>query len=139
MRGARPLILLAILFILVGVGTTWYARFKAQATTAPAKPKALPPGTSAAAQGWTYTKMAKDKPVVSVFAKEFEEVEGKYRLKGIELHLFQKGGPEYDLVKSASAEFDIKEGIRRRDHHGSPSERAALGPINADPLFGRAF
>ena len=108
MRGVRPLILLAILLTLAGVGTTWYARFKAQAITAPAKPKALPPGTSAVAQGWTYTKMLKDKPVVSVFAKEFEEVEGKYRLKGIELKLFQKGGGDYDLVKSASAEFDIK-------------------------------
>ncbi|MDP8981817.1 MAG: LPS export ABC transporter periplasmic protein LptC [Acidobacteriota bacterium] len=115
MRSVRPLILLAILFILVGVGTTWYARFKAQATSAPARPKSLPPGISASAQGWSYTKMAKDKPVVSVFAKEFEEVEGKYRLKGIELHLFQKGGPEYDLVKSASAEFDIKQGILYSD------------------------
>ena len=106
MRRFGPLLVVAILFILTGVGTTYYARLRQLAQNAPAKPQRLPPGTEGAAQDWMYTKYDGSKTIYTIKSKGFEQVEGKIRLKGVELHIFSKDGKEYDAVKSASAEFD---------------------------------
>ena len=133
MRRAGPLIVILILFIIGGVGASYYARLKQQNSSAPAKPKSLPPGTTASAEGWTYTQTKDQKPVVSVRAKDFQEVNGKYQLAGVELHLFQKSGNEYDLVKSAKAEFDINQGML----YSEGEVEITMGvPVN-DPPKGR--
>ncbi len=111
MRWARPLLLIAILALLAGVGTTFYNRFKEQSAHAAKKPAPLPAGTASAAQDWTYTQTVNSKPVVFVRAKDYQEVAGKYLLNGLELHIFHKDAKEYDQVKSAKAEFDMNQGM----------------------------
>jgi lipopolysaccharide export system protein LptA len=108
MRRFGPLIVIAILFILAGVGTSYYARLKQQLKDAPAAPKKLPPGTDGAASDWVYEDTRDGKNRVSIKAKDFKQVEGKMQLTGVELHLFNKDAKKYDLVKSGSAEFDQK-------------------------------
>src|SRR5690242_1519640 len=111
MRRVGPLIVILIVFIIGGVGATYYARLKQQNSSAPPKPKSLSPGITTSAQDWTYTQTKDQKPIVSVRAKDMEEVNGKYQLTGVELHLFHKEGNEYDQVKSAKAEFDLNQGV----------------------------
>jgi lipopolysaccharide export system protein LptA len=108
MRRFGPLIVLAILFIVGRVGITYIARLKQLASAAPAKPNRLPDGTQGAAQDWMYTKTQDGKKIISIKAKGFEQIEGKIKLTGVELHIFDKYGKKYDQVKSASAEFDEK-------------------------------
>ncbi|MDQ6760956.1 MAG: LPS export ABC transporter periplasmic protein LptC [Acidobacteriota bacterium] len=111
MRWARPLLLIAILALLAGVGRTFYSRLNEQFAHAAKKPAPLPAGTASAAQDWTYTQTVNSKPVVFVRAKDYQEVEGKYLLNGLELHIFHKDAKEYDQVKSAKAEFDMNQGM----------------------------
>lgn len=115
MRRVGPLFAVFIVFIIGGVGATYYARLKQQVIHAPAKPKALPPNTTASALDWTSTQTKDGKPIVSVRAKDMQEIGGKYELTGVELRLFHKEGNEYDQVKSVKAEFDINQGILYSD------------------------
>lgn len=108
MRRFGPLLVVAILLILGGVATTYYARLAQLASNAPAKPKRLPDGTEGVAQDWNYTKTQDGKRIYAIRAQGFEQVEGKLRLKGVELHIFSKDSKTYDAVNSASAEFDEK-------------------------------
>ncbi|HLJ50451.1 MAG TPA: LPS export ABC transporter periplasmic protein LptC [Bryobacteraceae bacterium] len=108
MRRFGPLTVLALLFILAGVGAAYYARLKVMRNTPVNRPARLPDQTLGTAQDWTYTKTQDGKPVFFIQAKQFEEVEGKMHLKDVELHIFHKGGDEYDRVRSASAEFNEK-------------------------------
>ncbi len=111
MRWTRPLLLVAILLVLGGVGATFYSRLKEQNAGAQAKPKALADGTLSDSQGWSYTKTVNSKPVFYVHADNMEESGGKFHLKGIELHIFQKDATQFDKVKSGEAEFDINAGV----------------------------
>ena len=77
MRHTWPLFLLAIVLVVAGVGTTYYARLKQQYRDAPAKPKALAPGTEASYHGWTYTHTSNQHTVVKVHADDLQEVDGK--------------------------------------------------------------
>jgi hypothetical protein len=77
MRHARPLLLLAILVVLAGIGATYYGRLKQQAQSAPTKPASLPPGTIGQTHEWTYTHTSNQKTVVKVHADDLREVEGK--------------------------------------------------------------
>jgi len=115
MRRARPLFLLAILLILGGIGATYYTRLKLQAESAPAKPKKLARGTAATYHGWTYTHTSNQQTVVTVHAEDFQEVDGKQELSGLELDIYNKEGSQYDRVKSAKAEFDMAQGILYSD------------------------
>jgi lipopolysaccharide export system protein LptA len=110
-RVFRPLILLAILAIIAGVGATYYKRLKLQAGSAVQKPKALPPGTVATSHGWTYTQTTNEKTVITVHADDLQEVEGKQQLTGVVLDIANKDGDKYHRVKSAKAEFDMAQGI----------------------------
>ncbi|HYL35026.1 MAG TPA: LPS export ABC transporter periplasmic protein LptC [Bryobacteraceae bacterium] len=115
MRYARPLFLLALLVILAAVGATYYARLKQQFANAPAKPKPLAPGTAASYHSWTYTHTSNQKTVIKVSAQDTVEVEGKQQLTGVELEIYHKDGNQYDYVKSAKAEFDMRQGILYSD------------------------
>jgi len=114
-RHTWPLFLLAIILVLAGVGTTYYARLKQQFANAPAKPKALAPGTAASYHGWTYTHTSNQKTVITVHADDLQEVDGKQQLSGVQLDIYHKEGDEYDHVKSAKAEFDMAQGILYSD------------------------
>ncbi len=111
MRRVGPLIVVLMMCILGGVGSSYYHRLQEQASHAATKPKQLPPNIRSVASDWEYTKTEGQTPIVYIRAKDMEEVENKYELTGVELHLFHKEGDEYDLVKSAKAEFDINQGI----------------------------
>jgi lipopolysaccharide export system protein LptA len=111
MRWARPLLLITILALVAGVGATFYNRLKEQNAHATTKPASLPDGTASAAHDWTHMQTINGKPGVFVRAKDYKEVDGKFLLDGLELHIFHKDAKEYDQVKSAKAEFNMKEGI----------------------------
>src|SRR2546430_2596629 len=110
-RVVRPLILLAILAIVAGVGATYYGRLKQQAGNVTQKPKALPPGTVATSHQWTYTHTTNEKTVITVHAEDLQEVEGKQQLSGVVLDIANKDGDKFHHVKSAKAEFDMAQGI----------------------------
>jgi lipopolysaccharide export system protein LptA len=110
-RVVRPLILLAILAIIAGVGATYFARLKQQAGNAVQKPKALPPGTIATSHQWTYTHTTNEKTVITVHAEDLQEVEGKQQLTGVVLDIANKDGGKYHHVQSAKADFDMAQGI----------------------------
>ncbi len=133
MRLARPLILLAILLILGGLGATYYARLKLQALSSPAKPKKLAPGTAATFHGWTYTHTSNQQTVITVHADDFQEVEGKQELTGLELDIYHKDGDKYDRVKSAKAEFDMSQGILYSDG----DVEITMGVPEGEPPSGR--
>ena len=115
MRHTWPLFLLAIIVVVAGVGTTYYARLKQQYQNAPAKPKPLSPGTAASYHGWTYTHTSNEKTVITVHADDLQEVDGKEHLTGVQLDIYHKEGNSYDHVKSAKAEFDMSQGILYSD------------------------
>lgn len=115
MRWTRPLLLVAILVILGGVGATFYARLKEQNAGPHAKPKALPAGTLSSAERWCYTETVESKPSVTVCAKDMQEVDKKFHLNGVELHIFHKGATQFDKVLSDKAEFDVSKGILYSD------------------------
>lgn len=114
-RVVRPIILLAILAIVAGVGATYYARLKLQAGTGVQKPKALPPGTVATSHQWTYTHTTNEKTVITVHAEDLREVEGKQQLSGVVIDIANKDGAKYHHVKSDKAEFDMAQGILHSD------------------------
>jgi lipopolysaccharide export system protein LptA len=111
MRHARLLLLVAILAILGGLGTTYYARLKLRASTALAKPAELPPGTLGQTHSFTYTHTSNQKTVVTVKADDLREVEGKQYLSGVTLDIQDKDGKEYNHVTSAKAETDLNSGM----------------------------
>ncbi len=115
MRLARPLFLLAILAILAGLGTTYYARLQQQARSALSKPTPLPPGTMGTAHAWTYTHTSNQKTIVTVHADDLREVEGKQYLSGVTLDIQDKDGKEYNHVTSAKAEADLDAGMLYSD------------------------
>jgi lipopolysaccharide export system protein LptA len=110
MRRAAPLILLAFVAILSGVGWTYYVRLKQQAANAPVKPRRLAPGTSATFHGWTYSHTSSQKTVITIHSDDFQELDGKDELTGVTLDISTKGD-KYDHVKCAKAEFDVGRGI----------------------------
>jgi len=115
MRHTWPLFLLAIVLVVAGVGTTYYARLKQQYRDAPAKPKALAPGTEASYHGWTYTHTSNQNTVVKVSAADVIEVDGKEQLTGVQLDIYKKDSDEYDHVTCAKADFDIAKGTLYSD------------------------
>ncbi len=114
-RVVRPLILLAILAIVAGVGATYYARLKQQAGAATQKPKALPPGTTATSHQYTYTHTTNEKTVITLHAEDLQEVEGKQQLSGVVIDIASKDAGKFHRVKSAKAEFDMASGILYSD------------------------
>ncbi len=135
MRHARPLFLLLILVILSGLGATYYARLKLQAESAPVKPKKLARGTAATYHGWTYTHTSNQQTVVTVHAEDFQELDGKQELSGLELDIYNKDGSQFDRVKSAKAEFDMAQGILYSD--GDVEITLAVPSDKDEPPSGR--
>ena len=114
MRRTRPLLLLAILFLVAAVGASYYLRVTFQKSTAQPVPAKLPAGIDAIAKDWHFSKKSDNgRMLVEVQAKRFRQITepAKYELEDMELHLHHPDGSAYDKVKSAKADFDIGEGI----------------------------
>ncbi|MBX9604294.1 MAG: LPS export ABC transporter periplasmic protein LptC [Bryobacteraceae bacterium] len=113
MRRTRWLILTAITFLLIAVGSSYYARVERLRREAPQPPPKLRQGIDAAAGDWVYRQNAGDKPVVEVRAREFEQIKepNQFLLKGVQLRVFHKDGKQFDLITSAKADFDVAEGV----------------------------
>jgi lipopolysaccharide export system protein LptA len=109
MRRSRWLILAAILLIVTFIGATYLTRRATLAKDAPAPPPPLETGVEGRANDWVYTQSDGDHPRVTIRARSFKQIKAPsmMELTGVELQLFHKDGANFDLVKSAKAEFDI--------------------------------
>ncbi|PWU00796.1 MAG: LPS export ABC transporter periplasmic protein LptC [Terriglobia bacterium] len=107
MRGARWLLLLAMVAIVGAVGFTYRAQKKILREQAPAKPQSLPPGLNFSAEQYHLRKSGNNGTLFEITAKDFKQVKDSSRvdLTGVELKLFKKTGDAYDLIKSAAAAF----------------------------------
>jgi lipopolysaccharide export system protein LptA len=133
MRRLRPLLLLAIGVILTLVAGLYYVQKGVEQRQAPAKPKSLPPNTTASAPDWVYTKLnAEGIEVVRLSAKGFQEITNPARLllNQVEVRLLDKDGLTFDRIKTAGAIFDNKAGTLLADGDveivtGEPAGQAA--------------
>jgi len=109
MRLSRWLILAALLAIVVFVLQTYIKRQQALAREAPAAPKPLETGINGRASNWVYSQSDGERPRVTVRAKSFRQIKAPsvMELEGVELQLFHRESDEFDLVRSAKAQFDI--------------------------------
>ncbi len=109
MRLSRWLILAAILSIIAFVLQTYIKRQQTLAREAPAPPPRLETGIDGRASDWVYTQSDGEHPRVTVRAKSFRQVKAPsvMELDGVELQLFHKEADQFDLVRSAKAQFDI--------------------------------
>ena len=109
MRRTRWLLLAAIAALIGAVGGSYYIQRRIQLSNAPQIPAALPLGVNATANDWHWAHSEGDRPIVDVRAKDFRQIQepSKFELKGVELRLYHKDGKQFDLVKSAHAEFDL--------------------------------
>ena len=109
MRLSRWLILAAILAIVVFVLQTYIKRQQALARDTPAAPRPLETGINGRASNWVYSQSDGEHPRVTVRAKSFRQVKAPsvMELEGVELQLFHQQSDQFDLVRSAKAQFDI--------------------------------
>src|SRR5258706_15104530 len=112
MRRIRRVFLLILILVAAAVGWIFYEQKRTQTTQKAAPPKSIPDGMSMTAQNWQWAQEGGDKPKVHVSAKNFRQMDDppSFELEGVELKIFQKDGQQYDLVKSAKATFNPKEG-----------------------------
>src|SRR6266481_500994 len=109
MRRSRWLVLAAILGIVVFVDATYFKRKETLARDAPAPPTPLETGIDGRANDWVYTQSDGEHARVTVRAKSFRQVQAPsvMELDGVELQLFHQETDQFDLVRSAKAQFDI--------------------------------
>ena len=74
MRRIGPVIVVFMMCILAGVGSSYYRHLREQASQATVKPTLLPPNTRGGASDWEYTKSEGQKPVVYIRAKDMQEI-----------------------------------------------------------------
>ncbi len=109
MRRTRWLFLVAIFGIIVFVGATYVNRKSRLERDASPPPKPLETGIDARSSDWVWVKNDGQKKIVEVRARSFEQGKSpsQVQLQGLELRLYHKDGSEFDLVHSASAQFDM--------------------------------
>jgi len=108
MRGTRWLLLLAILAIVAGIGVTYQTQQRVLATHAPPKPAALPVKMDSLRHGFDYERTEagrKKYRIVSTTVSQ-EKDSSHVKLEEVELRLFDKTQDNYNLVKSATADYD---------------------------------
>jgi lipopolysaccharide export system protein LptA len=110
MRRARWLILAAFLGLIGWVGAL-YVKDKASFVANEAEaPTPLDPRFDAESQTWHVGKFNNQtgKPIWKLRAKDARELKDPpvTELEGVEMELYNKAGDEYDLIKSAKAQFD---------------------------------
>src|SRR5216683_2048580 len=109
MRLIRWLILAAIFAIVVSVGASYMNKKAAHVQEVLPTPPPLETGLDGRANDWVYTQSDGERPRVTVRAKSFRQVQAPsvMELDGVELQLFHKESDQFDLVRSAKAQFDI--------------------------------
>ena len=136
MRFSRWLILAAILSIIAFVLQTYIKRQQTLARDAPAPPPRLETGIDGRASDWVYTQSDGEHPRVTVRAKSFRQVKAPsvMELDGVELQLFHKDADQFDLVRSAKAQFDI---AAKTLYSDGDVEIAMARPASKDDTGGR--
>src|SRR5262245_20223319 len=105
MRGARWLLLAAIVAIIGSIGVTYQRQRLGVERQAPSKPDPLPDTRQGQATDWHWKQSAPGRTVVEIFAKSFTEEQERFQLQRVRFHIFHKDGGEYDRVESAHATF----------------------------------
>lgn len=108
MRGTRWLLLVAILAIIAGIGVTYRTQLKVLEKKAPAKPPMLPGQISGLRDNfhWTHSEAGQSKWDMNAGKVRQEKDSNVVHLEEVTLRIYNKTGDEYDLVKSAKADFD---------------------------------
>jgi lipopolysaccharide export system protein LptA len=110
MRRTRWLFLAAILVIVVAVGATYLNRKAAYDENAAVAPPPLDLTLDAQSQTWHTGKFDKEtgRPIWKLRAKAARELKQPpvTQLEGVEMELYDKEATQYDLIKSAKAQFD---------------------------------
>jgi lipopolysaccharide export system protein LptA len=108
MRRTRWLLLSAILAILGGIGALYQAQKRSLETQAPAKPAVLPSQISGLRDDfqWTRSDAGQAKSEISAHKVSQQKDSSQVHLEQVALKIYNKTGDKYDLVKSATADFD---------------------------------
>lgn len=109
MRFGRWLILAAIFLIVVFVGDTYIKRKARLAKDAPALPPPLALGLDGSGQNECLVENSGDHPKSEICFEKYRQITAPsmMELDGVTLKLYEKEGSQYDLVKTASAQFDM--------------------------------
>jgi lipopolysaccharide export system protein LptA len=109
MRGARWLLLVAMVAIVSAVGLTYRAQKTILKQQALPKPAALPAEVGLDAQQWTYRRTDKEtnKLLVEIAASDTRQAKDATQtdLTNVQLKLYHQQQGTYDLVKSAAATY----------------------------------
>ena len=107
MRGARWLLLLAIVVIVGAVDLTYRTQKRLLRQQTPPKPKVLPAELNFSAEHYHLRKTGKNGTMVEIEAADFQQGKDSSRveMKDVVLKLFRQEGTEYDLIKSSAATF----------------------------------
>jgi lipopolysaccharide export system protein LptA len=107
MRGARWLLLVALVVMVGAVAVTYRAQKRALKKQAIPKPAALPAEVGAVAEQWQYRREKDNQTLVEITAKDFRQAKdsAEINLTDVQLKLHHEKAGKYDLVKSAAATF----------------------------------
>jgi lipopolysaccharide export system protein LptA len=111
MRGTRWLILVAISVILVGVAAIYRLQNRENREQAPQKPQSMAPELSSAAQDWSWIETSEppeSRTICRIRAKDARQAKDSnhVELEQVELQLPSMHGPNYNLVRSAHAQYN---------------------------------
>jgi len=111
MRGTRWLILVAIILLLGGVAATYRLQKSVLHAEAPAKPAAMAPELSSAAQDWSWIETSEppeSRTICRITAKDARQVKDSnhVELEQVELRMPSMHADTYNLVRSAHAEYN---------------------------------
>jgi lipopolysaccharide export system protein LptA len=135
MRFGRWLILAAIFLIVVFVGDTYIKQKARLAKDAPPLPAPLELGLDGRGQNWCWTENTGDRPRAEVCSEKYRQITAPstMELEGVTLKLYEKEGSQFDLVKCASAQFDMNAKMLYSDG----DVEITLGVNNQGPPQGR--
>jgi lipopolysaccharide export system protein LptA len=135
MRLWRWLILAAIFLIVVFVGDTYIKQKARLAKDAPSPPSPLELGLDGRGQNWCWTENTGDHPRAEVCSEKYRQITAPstMELEGVTFKIYQKEGSQFDLVKSASAQFDMNAKMLYSDG----DVEITLGVNNQGPPQGR--
>src|SRR5579862_558630 len=107
MRGARWLLLVAMVVIVGAVDLTYRAQKKVLRNLAPTKPAALSPELNFSAEHYHLRKNSASGTLVEIDADDFrqEKDSSRVEMRGVLLKLYNKAGDAFDLIQSSTATF----------------------------------
>ena len=108
MRGARGLLLLAIVVILSWLGFAYRIQRKAIDRQTPAKPNLLPSNLNGTSLDWNHVEYdPSGRKTSEIWARKLKQEQDSSRveLEQVRVHLFHKEGSLYDLFESPAATF----------------------------------